>query len=69
MKPIEESIITKAPAKIVWKSWVDMYQMKSGNKNGFREGYTGHIIEKGRKVPYTHMSLARNYEVQVMRRF
>ena len=52
MKPLQESIITKAPAKKVWKAWVDMYQTKSGGKATFKEGYKGHVIERGRKVPY-----------------
>jgi hypothetical protein len=50
MKPIEESIITKAPAKNVWKAWIDLYQMKTGGK--FKDGFSGHIIERGRKVPF-----------------
>ena len=53
MKPIQESMITKAPAKKVWKAWSDMYQMKTGvGKKGFKEGHKGHVIEKGRKVPF-----------------
>lgn len=59
MKPIEESIVTKAPAKVVWKAWVDMYQMKSGNKNAFRDGFSGHVIEKGRKVPFKMIEIKK----------
>ena len=52
MKPLQESIITKAPAKKVWKAWVDMYQTKSGGKANFKEGYKGYGIERGKKVFY-----------------
>lgn len=52
MKPIQESITTKAPAKIVWKAWVDMYQAKTGGKPIFKEGYKGFIVEGGRKVSF-----------------
>ena len=62
MKPIEESIVTKAPAKTVWKAWVDMYQMKSGNINAFKEGFKGHVIEKGRKVPFQLVDIKKGEE-------
>ena len=52
MKPLEESVVTKAPAKKVWKAWSEMYQTKSMGKNAFKEGHKGHIVERGRKVPF-----------------
>jgi hypothetical protein len=53
MKPIKASATTKAPAKKVWQAWMDMYQWKAtSGKGSFKEGFTGHITEKGRKVPF-----------------
>lgn len=52
MKPIEESITTKAPAKKVWQAWTDMYQWKASSGKSLKEGFTGHIVERGRKVPF-----------------
>lgn len=59
MKPIEESIVTKAPAKKVWQAWVDMYQTKSVGKANFKEGFKGHVIERGRKVPYKLINIVK----------
>jgi hypothetical protein len=52
MKPIQESALTKAPAKRVWQAWTDMYQWKANAKGSFKDGFSGNITENGRKVPY-----------------
>ena len=36
--------------------------MKSGSKNGFKEGVTGHVIERGRKVPYKIIDIKKGEE-------
>lgn len=59
MKAIEESIVTKAPAKKVWQAWVDMYQMKSGGKALFKEGYNGYVKEKGKKVAFKLVDITK----------
>jgi hypothetical protein len=59
MKPIEESMVTKAPAKRVWKAWVDMYVARSGGKAIFKDGYKGYVIEQGRKVPFQLVDIVK----------
>lgn len=59
MKAIQESIVTKAPAKKVWKAWVDMYQTKSVGKASFKEGFKGHVVERGKKVPYKLVNIVK----------
>lgn len=52
MATLEESVITSAAPKKVWRAWSEMYHWKTlkSKKNGVKEGF---IIEKnGKRVPF-----------------
>lgn len=56
---LEESVITKAPAKKVWQAWSDMYRWNQGMKSG-KKGYV--MKQTGHKVPFYIVDVKKGEE-------